>query len=46
MGVTNRLDRQQGQYLIAIEGTDDEISRAETILKTQGVENWTIFNPV
>ena len=41
---TERL--AQGQYLIAIEGTDDEIGRAETILKTQGIENWTIFNPV
>ena len=29
---TDRL--AQGQYLIAIEGTDDEIGRAETILKT------------
>lgn len=41
---TERL--AQGQYLIVIDGTDDELDRSETILKTQGVEDWTIFDPV
>ena len=41
---TERL--AQGQYLIVVEGADDEIDRAGTMLKTQGVEDWTIFDPV
>lgn len=34
----------QGHYLIVIEGTNNEIYQAETILKTQGVRDWIIFD--
>lgn len=34
----------QGEYLIVIEGTNDEIHQAETILRTQNVQNWMIFD--
>ncbi|MEH2422807.1 MAG: hypothetical protein V7K48_18395 [Nostoc sp.] len=34
----------QGEYLIVIKGTNDEIHQAETVLKTQGVQDWIIFD--
>ena len=34
----------QGEYLIVIKGTNDEIYQAETVLKTQGVQDWIIFD--
>jgi uncharacterized membrane protein len=41
------LDRlTQGQYLIVIKGTDDELDRAGTILADAEVMDWTIFEPV
>ena len=41
------LDRlTQGGYLIVINGTDEELDRAGTILKEVNVEDWTIFDPV
>jgi hypothetical protein len=41
------IDRlTQGGYLIVIKGMDDELTRAGTILKDSGVEDWQIFEPV
>lgn len=34
----------QGNYLVFIEGTNDEIHSAEEVLKTQGVQNWGIYD--
>lgn len=34
----------QGEYLVVIEGANDEIDQAETVLKTQNVQNWMIFD--
>lgn len=34
----------QGNYLVFVEGTDDEIHCAEEILKTQGVEDWGVYD--
>ncbi|GAP96839.1 hypothetical protein [Leptolyngbya sp. NIES-2104] len=34
----------QGEYLILVEGTNEEIHQAETVLKTQNVQNWMIFD--
>lgn len=34
----------QGEYLIVIKGTDDEIHQAETVLKPQGIQDWIIFD--
>ncbi|MEB3828962.1 DUF1269 domain-containing protein [Phormidium sp. CCY1219] len=33
----------QGDYLIIIEGTDDEIHRAEEIVQRRGIEEWGIY---
>jgi hypothetical protein len=33
----------QGKYLVVVEGSDSEIQCAETILKTQGVQDWGIY---
>jgi hypothetical protein len=41
---TERL--AQGQYLIVVEGLEDELDRAYTILQPQGLEDWTLFDPV
>ncbi len=32
----------QGNYLVTVEGTDANISRAEKIFREQGIQNWTI----
>jgi hypothetical protein len=34
----------QGNYLVAIEGTDTEIDRAESVLKTNNVQDWMTFD--
>ncbi len=34
----------QGDYLVFVEGTNDEIHSAEEVLKTQGVQNWGIYD--
>ncbi|MEH2409507.1 hypothetical protein [Nostoc sp.] len=34
----------QGQYLIVLEGTNDELQQAQTVLKTQGIQDWIIFD--
>jgi hypothetical protein len=33
----------QGNYLLLIEGTPDEVQRAETLLRDHGVENWSSY---
>lgn len=41
------IDRlTEGGYLIIIKGTDDELTRAGTILQDSGVDDWQIFEPV
>ncbi|MEH2182273.1 hypothetical protein [Nostoc sp.] len=34
----------QGQYLIVVEGTANELHQAETVLSTQGIQDWSIFD--
>ena len=34
----------QGNYLVFIEGTNDEIHCAEEVLKTQGVQDWGVYD--
>jgi hypothetical protein len=34
----------KGDYLVIVDGTDDEVHRAETILKRRGVEDFGIFD--
>jgi hypothetical protein len=36
----------RGDYLVVVEGTDDQIDRARAILHQQGIEDWDIFSPV
>ena len=38
----DRISR--GHYLILVEGTDDEISRAEAILRHRGIEEWGVYD--
>ncbi|PZO36141.1 MAG: hypothetical protein DCF19_22185 [Pseudanabaena frigida] len=33
-----------GNYLIAIEGTDTEITHAESVLKTENIQDWLTFD--
>ena len=35
----------QGQYVIIVDGTDDEINHAATILNRHGIQQWQIFDP-
>jgi hypothetical protein len=39
----DRID--QGQYVIIVDGTDDEINHAATILNRHGIQEWQIFDP-
>lgn len=34
----------QGDYLLFVEGTDDEILRAETLLSNRGIQEWGIYD--
>lgn len=34
----------RGDYLVIIDGTDDDIHRAEGILKRKGIREWEIYN--
>jgi hypothetical protein len=34
----------QGNYLVAIEGTETEIDRAESVLKTENIQDWLTFD--
>jgi hypothetical protein len=35
----------QGQYVIIVDGTDDEINHAAAILNLHGVQQWQVFDP-
>ncbi|BAT54998.1 hypothetical protein NOS3756_39740 [Nostoc sp. NIES-3756] len=35
---------QQGNYLLIIDGSEEEIHRAESILREDGIEYWDIYN--
>jgi hypothetical protein len=34
----------QGNYLLTVKGTDDEIDRSESVLKAANIQDWMIFN--
>ncbi|MBW4632024.1 MAG: DUF1269 domain-containing protein [Iphinoe sp. HA4291-MV1] len=34
----------RGDYLVIVDGTDDEISHAETVLRSQGIQEFDIYN--
>lgn len=34
----------QGDYLVAVDGTKDEISRAESMFSDRGIQNWSVYN--
>lgn len=36
----------QGNYLVAIEGTEAEIHQAEQVLKRWDIQNWSVFSPL
>lgn len=38
----DRVNR--GDYLVMVDGTEDEIRRAETILSRRGIQDWAIFD--
>jgi hypothetical protein len=40
----NRL--AQGHYLLMVKGSDDEIDRAEPVLKAANVQDWMVFNTI
>lgn len=40
-GYSDRLHR--GDYLIMVEGTDEEIHQAEQVLSQQGIQDWAIY---
>ncbi|GAX44135.1 signal transduction histidine kinase LytS [Tolypothrix sp. NIES-4075] len=35
----------QGQYVIIVDGTDDEINHAAAILNRHGIQQWQVFDP-
>jgi hypothetical protein len=35
----------QGDYLVILDGTEDEIGRAEATLSDRGIQNWGVYNP-
>ena len=34
----------QGHYLLTVKGSDDEIDRSESVLKTENIQDWMIFS--
>ena len=34
----------QGHYVLTVKGSDDEIDRSESVLKTANIQDWLIFN--
>jgi len=34
----------QGHYLVMVDGTQDEVRRAETIFSNQGIKDWAMYN--
>lgn len=41
---SDRLSK--GDYLVMIDGTDDEIHRAESILSVQGIQDWGVYSAI
>jgi hypothetical protein len=39
---SDRLSK--GDYLVMIDGTDDEIHRAESVLVAQGIQDWRVYS--
>jgi hypothetical protein len=35
----------QDNYLVIVDGTQDEISRAEPIFSDQGIQDWGVYHP-
>lgn len=35
----------QGDYLVIVDGTDEEVRLAESILSNRGIQDWGIYNP-
>jgi hypothetical protein len=33
----------RGDYLIMVEGTDEEIQQAEQVFSQQGIQDWAIY---
>jgi hypothetical protein len=33
-----------GEYLVMVEGSEDEIRRAESVLRNRGIQNWGIYD--
>lgn len=36
----------QGNYLVIVDGTEDEINRAEAIFSDRGIQDWSAYNSV
>jgi hypothetical protein len=34
----------QGQYLLTVKGTDDEVDRFESVLKSENIQDWMVFS--
>jgi hypothetical protein len=34
----------QGDYLVIVDGTEDEIGRAEGIFSDRGIQDWSVYN--
>lgn len=34
----------QGDYLVILEGTEEEINRAGSVLQNQGIQNWNVYS--
>jgi hypothetical protein len=35
----------QGHYLVIVDGTEDEIGRAESIFTDRGIQDWDVYSP-
>ncbi len=33
-----------GEYLVMVEGSEDEIRRAESVLRSRGIQNWGVYD--
>lgn len=36
---------RRGDYLVMVEGTDEELTNAESLLRNRGIQEWEIYNP-
>lgn len=34
----------QGDYLVIVDGTEDEIGRAQAIFSDRGIQDWSVYN--